>query len=183
MTKPRLFSASHYSISTRLALWYGASLIVLMGLIFTVVTVGFIGTLHRDVDRRLMQERQRLLPSVAFVDSAPTWTGSAEDFLLAAGTSTSGSVTFLRLLSAEGRVLYQSPNFSGHLPLSIKMPRAVKEAKVSRHWGLAMVRSLYTPLTTSTGTLRGWLEISVWEYSTHHSPEVYLFLVLGSVKK
>ena len=62
------------SISTRLALWYGRSLLLLLGLVAGFLYGGFHVTLHRDFDAALAAEADRVeaaLPSEGLAGGAP----------------------------------------------------------------------------------------------------------------
>ena len=75
--------------------------------------------------------------------------------------------TYVRLLSPEGEVLYRSPNFEDHSLLPVRIPRTPGGKPISRVWEGKPARSDYTRLTDEAGALRGWLEVTGFEWSLH----------------
>ena len=97
-------ASSRYSISTRLALWYGASLIVLMGFIFLVLFVAVFIAVHHGVDRRLAQHQARILSSISFDEGIPVWPVTAYQDLQ---SQSPGTETFVRIFDPQGQLLFK----------------------------------------------------------------------------
>lgn len=153
------------SISARLALWYGLTLIVLMSLFALFSYVSFRTSMHHDFDRHLEHEQRQLIPYIEVGESEPKFT-SLEDLHSVAYQTDGVFGTYVRLLSPGGDILYLSPNFEAHEPLPVQLPEDPGEATVSRDWEGTPVRSLYTPLVNDAG-VRGWLEVTGFEWSLH----------------
>ena len=150
-------------ISVRLALWYGVTLLLLLSA-FSVFTYFFFQQGQvRDFDQHLLHERMQLLPFVEVSEQGPRFRGL--DHLRSMAYQTSGTFgTFVRLLSAEGEVLYQSPNLDGR-PLEVRLPQSPEERSVRHFWQGDGARTLYSPLSDSDGVLRGWLEVTGFEWA------------------
>lgn len=151
-------------ISSRLTLWYGLTLLILLSLFALFSYAYFHTTLHLDFDRHLAHEMRQLIPLVRTEAGRPTFSGL--DDLRSVAYQTDGAYgTYVRLLSRDGDVLYRSPNFENHLSLTTQVPRSAKEATASRSWEGEPVRSLYSPIADSAGELRGWLEVTGFEWT------------------
>lgn len=163
---PMLLSGLRLRISTRLTLWYGLTLLILLSLFALFSYVYFLTTLDHDFDRHLAHEKRQLLPYVRITDDAPAFTRLDE--LRSVAYQTDGAYgTFVRLATADGEVVYRSPNFEGHLPLGFDAPDAARESTVSRNWGGEAVRSVYTPLRDDARRVQGWLEVTGFEWTLH----------------
>ncbi len=153
-------------ISARLALWYGLTLLLLLSGFAVFTYADFHLALHRDFDRHLTHEQREILPFVVVGDEGLTLEGLERNTSVA--YTTNGVYgTYVRLLTAAGRVRYQSPNFAGHETLPIALPVEAEETSVSREWEALPVRTRYVPVYASGNVLAGWLEVSGFEWSLH----------------
>jgi len=156
------------SISTRLAAWYGLTLLVLLGLFAAFSYASFHQSLHRDFDRHLTHERRELEPFLRVADGRPVFVGL--DGLRSVAFQTDGVYgTYVRLFDASGTELYRSPNFAGHEPLAAALPArgaAPREARVSQTWEGWPARTLYFPVQEGEA-LAGWLEVTGFEWTVH----------------
>ncbi len=163
---PKLLSGIRLRISTRLTLWYGLTLLILLSLFALFSYVYFQTTLDHDFDRHLAHEKRQLLPFVRISGDAPAFAGLDE--LHSVAYQTDGVYgTFVRLATPEGEVVYRSPNFEGHLPLGFDVPDSERERTVSRTWEGVAVRSVYTPLPGDRDGIQGWLEVTGFEWTLH----------------
>ena len=153
-----------FAISTRLTLWYGLTLLVLLS-VFAAFSYGrFRAGLRADFDRHLSHERHQLLPFVRLDGAAPAF--AALDELRSVAYQTDGVYgTYVRLLAPDGAVRYRSPNFARHAALAPLVPAgAPREATATRLWEGRPARTLTTPLVRE-GRLRGWLEVTGFEWT------------------
>lgn len=158
------------SISTRLTLWYGLTLLVLLSLFAASAYLFFKEGLQQDFDRHLDHERHLLTPFIRLEDGVPAF--ASLDELRSVAYQTDGIYgTYVRLLAADGRVLYESPNFATHDPLPVVLPGAPEIASVSRVWEGSPLRSHYMPVRAEGGGLAGWLEVSGFEWSLRQELE------------
>lgn len=157
---------SRLSISTRLTIWYGLTLMVLLSLFAFTAYLFFRQGLHEDFDRHLAHERHMLTPFVRIVDGRPAFT-SLDDLRSVAYQTDGIYGTYVRLLSPDGEVLYQSPNLQDHDEMSVLLPERPAEVSVSRTWENEPMRSHYVPLSGEQGGVAGYLEVSGFEWSVH----------------
>ena len=154
------------SISVRLALWFGLTLLLLLSAFGSVVYGSFHALLHRDFDRHLQHEERELLPYVDVTPGGPAFASLAG--LRSVAYSTDGVFgTYVRLLGPAGDIRYQSPNFAGHDALPVVVPDAPETASESRTWQGEPARTRTVPLTGAGGRLDGWLEVTGFEWSLH----------------
>ena len=175
------FSALHLRISARLTLWYGLTLFVLLSLFALFCYLFFHASLHRDFDRHLTHEKRQLLPYIRFEPAGTPAFASLDDLRSVAYETDGVYGTYVRLLSRDGAVLYRSPNFASHLALPVLIPDEPRVRTLSRVWEGEATRTVYTPLLEN-GTLRGWLEVTGFEWSLHQ--ELYrlrLAMLIGIV--
>ncbi len=154
------------NISTRLTIWYGLTLIVLLSLFAVFCYASFHVSLHRDFDRHLTHEERELLPFIQLEGSRPHF-ASLEDVRSVAYRTDGIYGTYVRLLSSGGGVLYRSPNFAGHDELPTLLPETSEETIVSREWETNPARTHYTPLVGNSSQVIGWLEVTGIEWSLH----------------
>lgn len=150
-------------ISVRLAFWYGLTLMLLLGL-FSAFSFTFFRAGHvRDFDRHLQHEKMQLLPFIELTEAGPIFRGLDE--LRSVAYQTDGAFgTYVRLLSREGRVVYQSPNMEGH-DLDARLPNGHEEQSVRHSWHGDPARTLYTPLRDNSAEVMGWLEVTGYEWA------------------
>mgnify|MGYP006282395645 CR=1 FL=1 len=151
------------SISMRLALWYGLSLLILLSVFVVYLYTSFHVGLHQDFERQLRAEgeaiRQRLNDG-AFV--------SAKVVQLAEPLQV-GYGTFARVVSPDGRVLERSPSFADRSPFSPRVPDGAEPIVRSHTWSGDLARTLYLPLDEASTSSRttAWLEVTRLESSIH----------------
>ncbi len=145
------------SISTRLALWYGLSLTLLLGLVVAFLYTGFHLTLHRDFDADLAREAQRLAATL------PTEAGLARrDVPPGFASAAEASPHAVRLLSPSGGVRYANgrlPDVSLHLPPD-------EEAAYHTHGG-DDVRTRFEPVRDVRGAVQAWVAVAGMESGLH----------------
>ncbi|WP_457651435.1 sensor histidine kinase [Rhodocaloribacter sp.] len=166
MNRSLVSSPLRLSISTRLTLWYGLTLLVLMSLFALYCYSNFHLSLHRDFDRHLEHETNEFLSYVRLEGERPALASLGN--LHSVAYQTDGIYgTFIRLFSPEGDELYRSPNFQGHDPLPVSLPRMPREESKSIVWQEKPTRVRYVPLVAGDGVLKGWLEVAGFEWSLH----------------
>lgn len=189
-----------WSISTRLTLWYGLTLLALLGLFAAFCYGTFHAGLHRDFDRHLQIKERELLSGSG--GGGARGRDAASPAVLAgriqSGTYRAEGVygTYARLLSPGGEVLQRSPNFAAHAAsLPVRLPEQAGGAdarakRISRTWEEKPARTHYVPLRAESGRLEGWLELTGFEWSLHQGLQrlawvlalgvaLSLFLALG----
>lgn len=161
-TPPRL----RLSISKRLTLWYGLTLLILLSLFAFFCYASFHRSLHRDFDRHLTHEKMQILPFIRLDGPQPAFAPTSA--LRSVAYQTDGIYgTYVRLLTVDGGVLYRSPNFEKHDSLAVQLPESPIETAMSREWEAKPSRTIYTPLTGPQNVLLGWLEVTGYEWSLH----------------
>ena len=167
-------SGLRLSISARLTLWFGCSTLLLLGLFGTYLYVSFHVGLHRDLGAALEREKAHLLATAE-------GSGEGAEARLMHHHAT-GPGTYVRVFAPDGHVQARSANFQGRGDLASALPETPVEETVTRHWGEAHARSLYTPLRDPTGALSGWLEITRLESQLHRElHRLGWLLVLGGL--
>lgn len=166
MKRIALSEPLHLSISTRLTLWYGLTLVLLLSLFALFSYLSFHVSMHSDFDRHLAHEQRELLPLVHLENGRPAF-GSLHEVRSVAYQTDGVFGTYVRLLTPSGEVLYESPNFQNHVALPVLLPETIREAKVSRDWEAKPARTLYTPLVDASDVLQGWIEVTGFEWSLH----------------
>ncbi len=168
-------------ISLRLTLWYGLTLLLLLSAFAVFCYTGFHLALHRDFDRHLTHEQRELLPFVTVDENGPRFEELGE--LTSVAYRSEGVYgTYVRLLTPDGEVRYQSPNFDGYPPLPVALPAEAVETSESITWNGLPARTRYVPLRTSGADtpLLGWLELTGFEWSLHQELHRLRFtLILG----
>lgn len=167
-----------FSISTRIAFWFGLSLTMLAVLVSVAVTVGYALVVHHQVDAHLEEAEQQWRPLVAVGENGSHWHVEGQR-RLARTDSLAESGTFLRLLSAQGQIRFESRNFAGWPPLGVQLPEWSTTEHVSQLWGPVYVRSRYVSLRDPAGHMQGWMELSRLEYSVHNGIQLYATLLLA----
>lgn len=154
------------SISTRLTLWYGLSLLLLLSVFVIFLYTSFHVSLHHDFERQLQRDETRLQEAVRIAHGEPVL--QEDEALHSVAIQTDGVAgAYVRLLSASGEVLYSSPNFGGHARFIPSPPDEVAPVVVGRTWQRTPARSRYAPLTDTRGQHVGWLEVTRLESALH----------------
>ena len=154
-----------WSVSTRLALWYGSTIMLLLGSFAAFSYVYFHQSLHEEFDQHLLHEMRVLLPLVEMSGGVPSF--SDFEAMRSVAYQTDGIYgTYVRLFARDRSVVYESPNMAGHGLLPVAIPDVLKETVLGREWEGGPLRSYYHPLFSGSGHV-GWLEVSGYEWSTH----------------
>ena len=157
-------SVLSWSISTRLALWFGLSLMIMLSLVVVFLYTSLHLSLHQDLEERLKHEHRELLLEWDNSGFLVTDTGRIP---IAAYKTDSVYGTYVRLLDLEGDVLDQSPNFAGHPSFRARMPKNLEEVSYGHLWGDLPAKTLISPLLSDAGSHIGWLEVTRWESQVH----------------
>ena len=153
------------SISTRLTLWYGLTLGILLTLFAVFCYASFHRGLHRDFDFHLDHETRALMPHLVVTADGPS-PGDVEQ-LESVAIRTGGVLgTYVRLFDAAGQERYRSPNFEGQRAMPVRLPPSPRATTRSLTWSDFPARSAYTPLLEG-GRLVGWMEVTGFEWSLH----------------
>lgn len=151
------------SISVRLALWYGLSLLILLTLfvvyLYTSVHVG----LHQDFERQLRAEAETIRERMDFARATDAEPVSSNPSMQAAYG------TFVRVLSPGGRVLRKSSNFADRSHFVSHPPDSSRPTFRGHTWDGDLARTLYLPLPKRSASERpaAWLEVTRLESSIH----------------
>ena len=151
---------SRLSISTRLALWFGLSLLVLLTLFVTGLYVSVHVGLHQDLEVRLREEARAAEAHLRAHDRAPRARSPSAHALRAAPG------TFVRLLGPGGEVIEASPAFQSRPVLSADVPQSRTSSLQTRTWGETSAQSLYLPLDTDSRPA-SWLEVTKLQSPIH----------------
>ncbi len=143
------------SISTRLALWYGLSLTLLLGVVVAFLYTGFHLTLHRDFDADLGREAERLASVLTGADISAS-TSPPQRFAQAAEASPYA----VRLLTASGVVRFAN----GRLPDAEFHPPSDEEDEYHTHGD---VRARYEPVLSERGEVTAWIGVAGVESTLH----------------
>jgi signal transduction histidine kinase len=163
---------SRLSISTRLMLWFGTSLLVLLTLFVAGLYVSVHLGLHDDLEARLREEA-----------TAVQAHHKAHGFDLAGASSShelqSTPGTFVRLLDPGGNVVRASPSFQTRPPLPVELPSSRGSTVETRTWSGASAQSLYVPLENGASDV-AWLEVTKLQSPIHRQLHVLRWwLALG----
>ncbi|HKL88117.1 MAG TPA: HAMP domain-containing protein, partial [Salinibacter sp.] len=153
---------SRLSISTRLTLWFGTSLLVLLSLFVAGLYVSVHLGLHADLEARLREEAAAVQAHYAAHD--PDGAGASSPTAPHGIQSTSG--TFVRLLGPGGDVVQASPSFRARPPLSAELPSSQASTVKTRTWGDASAQSLYVPVENKSRAV-AWLEVTKLQSPIH----------------
>ncbi len=169
---------SRLSISTRLALWFGLSLLVLLTLFVTGFYVSVHVGLHQDLETRLREEAKAVQAHLrAHGGSPPSSPPSTHALRAAPGT-------FVRLLGPDGEVTQASPAFQSRPVLPADLPQPGTTTLQTRTWGETSAQSLYLPFESGSQPA-SWLEVTKLQSPIHrqlHSLRWWLALgILGGV--
>jgi signal transduction histidine kinase len=151
------------SISTRLALWYGLSLMLLLGVFAAFLYTGFHLSLHRDFDTDLAREAQRLAAALPTDPPLTSFEQAAE-----------ASPYAVQLLDATGAVRFAN----GRLPGVSLPPPPDGEASFRTHDD---VRTRYEPIRGGQGELRAWVAVAGVESGLHREMHRLRWLLVVGV--
>ncbi|NNE47246.1 MAG: HAMP domain-containing histidine kinase [Rhodothermales bacterium] len=175
----RLHPISHWSISARLTVWYGLTMLIFLSVFAILCYLMFHQSLHRDFDRHLTHEQRELLPYVVLEGDQPRL-ASLENLRSVAFETDGIYGTYVRLFSSDGSLLYSSPNFERHEVFPAALAATSEDLTISHEWEGNPARSLYRPLMGDEDELVGWLEVTGLEWSLHEELQRLLeALVLG----
>ena len=154
----------HWSIASRLATLFGGMLLLILGLFSVSIYNLFHWSLHENFDQHLRHEAMQLLPYV----HPDTLQMIVPVEHLPALQATGMHGTYVRLLSTDGRVTFASANLATYAePLPVQLPGKPQPVSLSRTWENLPLRTLLIPVQAQDGTLRGWLEVSGFEWNAH----------------
>ena len=153
-------------ISLRLTFWYGLSLLILLSVFVVFLYTSFHMNLHRDFSDQIDQAQRLLLSTIQAEAETPTLVPSAAIRSVAYQTDGTDG-TYVRLISSDGHVLYQSPNFAEHKRFRPSLPATATAVAYNHIWEGAPARSQYTPVRNASGAVRGWLEVTRLESAIH----------------
>lgn len=154
------------SVSTRLALWYGLSLLVLLGLFVVFLYTSIHWGLHADFEAQLRRDESYVVDAIQERSGVPAL--DEERVLTNVAIRTKGpSGAFVRLLSPEGELLYRSPNLDGMETLPAARFPDGASATVSRTWTSAPARTRYARIPGIDSSEIGWVEVTRLESSLH----------------
>ncbi len=168
------------TISTKLTIWYGFSLLLLLSLFVVFLYSSIHVGLHQDLTDRLEQARVILVPAID--SQARSLDLSKISEVKSASYMTDGpDGTYIRLLSMNGGILDRSPNYSGHVDFTPIPPATPVATLVSHSWEGALALSRYTPLVDISGVAAGWLEITRLEVGIHRDLHRLKWLLAAGV--
>lgn len=181
-TMKRLSSAMPLSISARLTLWYGLSMVILLGVFAAYLYASFHVGLHRDFAATLQEEKARALAALRDEETLwsqgeeTLWSQSAADSAAALlpGRFPVGPDTYVRVLSPEGRPLARTANVGAAEAFPATPPERAEEHVIARTFEGARAQTLYAPVYETPrlqggagGALRGWMEVTRLESALH----------------
>ncbi|MDX1384035.1 MAG: ATP-binding protein [Thermoanaerobaculia bacterium] len=171
---------ARFPIATRLTLWFGLSMLLLLGtfgvFLYSTVHLG----MHSDAEHLLLHEEEALRRAVVVHDDGARLDPAQVPGTVALGLE-GGNGTYARLFDAAGNALYQSPNFPPQ-PLAIELPSRGERTHVVHNWQGTQARSLYSPVRATDGAVVAWLEITRLETAVHRSlHRLDWLLVLGGL--
>jgi len=161
-----LFRPGKWSISIRLSLWYSSTILVILTGFAVLTYINFHQSLHRDFDQHLNHEH-RILESQITLENEEFGFTRPELIQVAAYATEGVYGTYVRLIDEKGMVVFESPNMDSHEELAVALPNGSQMTEMSRIWDDLPVRTHYFPLLRSSGSVRGWLEVSGFEWSLH----------------
>lgn len=153
---------SKLSISTRLTLWFGTSLLVLLTLFVVGLYVSVHLGLHDDLETRLREEAA----AVQGHHEAHGREGAESSSSTSPHELQSTPGTFVRLLDSRGEVIQASPAFQTRPSLSVDLPGSRTSTLQTRTWGELSAQSLYLPLEDPSRS-GAWLEVTKLQSPIH----------------
>lgn len=156
------------SVTWRLTLWYGGSILVLLVISATILLTALHWNQHAVLHQRLFGVQSALLPEVVIGDDGPYFDVPLED---REGTLQLHEPlgTFARLLTVDGIVQDRSPNWDDRTGFTPAMPAEAAFVEVQLQWNDHPVRAAYAPIEHH-GRLVGWLEVSGLAWQPRHQP-------------
>ncbi len=167
------------TISRRLTLWYGVSMLIIASVTGAIVMTVIHLDRHATVHQKLFAAQNSLLPFVsAEIDGAPTPLGL--DTLKAVYAVTGPLAVYARVIDLQGNVLETSTNSVHLFPPSL--PHQVDMTEFEHREDGVLFRSMYGPLLVD-GEHIGWLETSAygWDgelFSLHEPAFMAIFFTL-----
>ena len=139
-------------------------MLILLSLLAVFSYTNFLVGRHDVFDQHLSHEIRELTPFLHLEGEYPEFVSLDQLRSVAFGTHGLHS-TYVRLLSVDGKLLYQSPNLIARGVLPIRIPEVREIVNFSRDWDDNPARTRYKPLFSSDGTFKGWLEVTGFEWS------------------
>jgi signal transduction histidine kinase len=158
------------SISTRLALWYGLSLTLLLSIVVVFLYTAFHLTLHRDFDADLAREAERLAAVLPSADASATGPPPLR-FVQAAEASPHA----VRLLGPSGDVRFAT----GRLPGADFYPPSSEDGAYHTHGD--DVRMRYEPVRVEGGAVTAWVAVAGVESDLHREMHRLAWLLVVGV--
>lgn len=160
----RILSQLRLSISTRLALWFGLSFLLLLSVFVIFLYVGFHVSLHRDFQDQLENDLVRTLDLVTVEGSAASLRPA--DVLVSGPYDVEGTAgTYVRLLAPTGELLGRSANMDSGFDSDIPSGREAKS--IFHEWRGTPARTVYTPIGIEGTDPLAWLEVTRLESALH----------------
>lgn len=145
-------------ISVRLTLWYGLSMLVLLGLFSGLMITTYHWNQHSLLHQRLFNAQSELLQDIDLEEGVPRLSpalGEREDeWRLGAPFG-----IYARLLSPGGAVWDQSANFEDRPAFRPLLPTGHRLQEVDLDWQGQPFRTMYVPVEQDE-RVAGWLEVS-----------------------
>jgi len=165
---------SRVSVSTRLTLWFGLSLLVLLSLVVAVLYTSVHVGLHQDLEERLHEEADAIRTHLqAHGDQTERFPSPSRHELQATGG------TYVRLLNQDGDVIRASASFRARPPLPASVPSTSASTLETRRWGDASARSLYVPLRA--GAPVAWMEVTKLQSPIHRQLHTLRWLLVFGI--
>ncbi len=154
-------------ISLRLTLWYGLSMLLLLGLFGGLLVTSLHWIQHIVLHQRLFKAQSDLVHHVVVEEGRPRITPALAE-LGGAFRAQGAFGTYVRLLSPEGQVWEQSVNYKDAVTFEPVLPEQPQIAEVDLEWQDLPFRAFYAPIL-SEDKLVGWLEVSgfAWQVQFH----------------
>ncbi len=155
---------TRWSIASRIATLFGGILLLILGIFSISIYNLFHWSLHENFDQHLRHEAMQLLPYIR-MDSLQM-TVPVEHLPALQATGMHG--TYVRLLTLDGQVRFASANLATYEhTLPVQLPDTPYPTALSRTWTDLPLRTLLIPVQDARGALRGWLEVSGFEWNAH----------------
>ena len=151
-------------MATRLTLYYGVSFLVLLVLFAGFALISVHLNQQARLQQRLSGELSQLFGEVLVGATRPGFnpalTQRTGSYLVGGSDG-----LYVRLLSPQGQVLDQSPNFAGQAAVAPTLPSSTSGiTETDATWDAQPVRSLYAPVFVDSVTVSGWIEVSGYRW-------------------